>query len=434
MRYRKHSFSIAFFALFSLAAALLPMASHAAAYPPLSATDGKPAAAAHLVRLEKGMVEMAIQVLAPGKILEAVRIDNLGGVSSRWRSDSKDGAAPLSVSRGGVSLSSGAQAMSLALGDTETLLSLSFKDNGAFAGKSTDFRATVFFSGGGRAMVALAARDFPTTAFAQAGQTAPASPANEHAAPTRGGASDPTAAGRIDALAEQNNQPLELTQKKADTPPQAAGQEPSAITALAESEPSPASPQESQAQKAAPLPAAPKQQYRPGWLARIISIPEGFNITDPLPPLEVVNFVATESSYGVTDYCKLVEGAFKVYKVLWKTEAFLHAEEEGNYIFSINAKSAYSPTGPPLRAIYVEGNQVGVEEGDDETLLAATYLEPGLYRIEFRIAHNQNTRYRWNSSDAYNYNFTLQIKRPSDNGMVPASQILLLPISSAGNK
>jgi hypothetical protein len=124
-------------------------------YPPLTAGDDKPKAAAHLVRLENDTVELALQVLAPGRSIEAIRIDNLGGAASLWRSDGKDGGAPLSVSRGSNSLSSGAQAMSLALGDAETLFSLFLKDNGAFAGKATEFRLTVFFTGGARAMCAL---------------------------------------------------------------------------------------------------------------------------------------------------------------------------------------------------------------------------------------------------------------------------------------
>jgi hypothetical protein len=61
-------------------------------------------------------------------------------------------------SRDGNSLSSGAQAMNLVLGDAEALLSLSLKDNGAFAGKATEFRVTAFFSGGERAMCTLNAQ------------------------------------------------------------------------------------------------------------------------------------------------------------------------------------------------------------------------------------------------------------------------------------
>jgi len=127
------------------------------AYPPLAA-DGKPRAAVHLVHLENDTVELALQVLAPGKTLETIRIDNLGGAPSLWRSDGKDGGAPLSVSRDGNSLGSGAEAMNLALGDAEALLSLSLKDNGAFAGKATDFRVTLFFNGGERAMCMLKAQ------------------------------------------------------------------------------------------------------------------------------------------------------------------------------------------------------------------------------------------------------------------------------------
>jgi formylglycine-generating enzyme required for sulfatase activity len=121
-------------------------------YPPLVTADGKPKAAAYQVHLENGEVELALQVLAPGKTLEAVRIDNVGGRPSLWRSDGKDKAAPLAVKLGEQTLSSGAEAMSFVMGEAEVLLSLSLKDNGAFAGGDTDFRVTVFFAGGDRAL------------------------------------------------------------------------------------------------------------------------------------------------------------------------------------------------------------------------------------------------------------------------------------------
>ena len=121
-------------------------------------TSGKPKVAAHRVRLENGTVELALQILAPGKIIEAVRIDNVGGISSLWRSDGKDKADPLAVSQSGKILSPGVQAMDFAAGDAEVLLSLSFKDNGAFAGKATEFRVTVFFADGERALCLLKAQ------------------------------------------------------------------------------------------------------------------------------------------------------------------------------------------------------------------------------------------------------------------------------------
>jgi hypothetical protein len=132
-----------------------PAAAAPAAYPPLAAAAGKPKAAAHRVRLENGQVELALQVLAPGKTIEAVRIDNIGGVSCLWRSDGKDQAAPLSVSRAGQNLSDGTQGLGFNAGDAEVLLSLSLQDNGAFAGQATEFRVTVFFANGERAMCSL---------------------------------------------------------------------------------------------------------------------------------------------------------------------------------------------------------------------------------------------------------------------------------------
>jgi serine/threonine protein kinase len=121
--------------------------------PPPNGPNVKPEVAAHFVRLESGRVELALRVLAPGRTIEAVRIDNLGGKSSLWRSDSKDGAQPISVSLGGVPHSSGAQTMNLRMGKEKEQLSLSLRDNGAFAGKKTDFRAIVFFADGEQAQV-----------------------------------------------------------------------------------------------------------------------------------------------------------------------------------------------------------------------------------------------------------------------------------------
>lgn len=184
----RHStrFNIVFLVACSIFTTMLAAANPAsAAYPSLAAADGKPAIAAHKVRLENNTVELALQVLAPGKTVEAVRIDNLGGVSSLWRSDGRDNAAPLAVSHGGASLSVGSMPMIFNPGNTEALLSLSFKDNGAFTGKNTDFRVTVFFTGGERTMYALSAGDFPATVLTQVTQEAPAAtvPAEQAAAP-----------------------------------------------------------------------------------------------------------------------------------------------------------------------------------------------------------------------------------------------------------
>jgi hypothetical protein len=134
----------------------IPQAVGPASYPPLTPDSaGKAKAAAHFIRLENGTVELALQVLAPGTNIEAVRIDNLGGVKSLWRSDGKDGGAPLAVSQGGARLSTGTTPMVFNPGNTESLLYLSLKDNGAFAGKATEFRVTVFFVGGDRIMCEL---------------------------------------------------------------------------------------------------------------------------------------------------------------------------------------------------------------------------------------------------------------------------------------
>ena len=71
-----------------------------------------------------------------GKAIEAMHIDNVGGISSPWRSDGKDKTAPLAVIQGGKSLSSEAQTMNLATGDAEVRLPLSLKDTVLLPGKT----------------------------------------------------------------------------------------------------------------------------------------------------------------------------------------------------------------------------------------------------------------------------------------------------------
>jgi len=182
-----------------------------AAYPPLAAADGKPAIAAHRVSFVNDTVQLTLQVLAPGKMIEAVRIDNLGGTPSLWRSDGRDGAAPLAVSQGGVPLSTGSMPMIFRPGNREALLSLSLKDNGAFVGKNTDFRVTVFFTGGERVMYALNAGDFPIIAPAQITQTAPPPPAPT-AAPAPVAAPAPAAPTKPASTAQTTTQDAPTTQ------------------------------------------------------------------------------------------------------------------------------------------------------------------------------------------------------------------------------
>lgn len=165
-------FKIVILAVYSVFAMLLSVPNLTfAMYSPLTAIGGKPIIVAHIVRLESGTVELALQVLASGKTIKAVRIDNLGGVSSLWRSDAEDeSATPISVKQGGTSLSSGMESMAFAPGDEEILLSLTFKDNGSFSDKNTDFRVTLFFSDSDRAFCELSAKQ-----IAQAYNVAPSS-------------------------------------------------------------------------------------------------------------------------------------------------------------------------------------------------------------------------------------------------------------------
>ena len=128
------------------------------AYPPLTpAANGKPRAAIHKISQENGTVQLALQLLAPGKIVQAIRLDNIDGPSALWRSDGKDNAAPLVVADGDVVLSDGASPLQLGLGDAEKMLTLRLKDTKHLPDTNREFRLTVFFSDSDRAMCLLSA-------------------------------------------------------------------------------------------------------------------------------------------------------------------------------------------------------------------------------------------------------------------------------------
>jgi S1-C subfamily serine protease len=124
------------------------MAEKRLSFPPLAPVKrGEARVAAHLVETNGDDVAVALQILAPGKRLQAVRLDNLGGVSSLWRSDGKDGAMPLTVKNGEEILSSGQSVMSVSIGEEERLFMLHLADNGVFSGRNNDLRLTLFFAG-----------------------------------------------------------------------------------------------------------------------------------------------------------------------------------------------------------------------------------------------------------------------------------------------
>ena len=129
----------------------------ASPYPPLKAlADGKPLAAVHLLPVEGTTARLALQILAPNRTIEAVRIDNVDGVASRWRSDGKESAEPLTVMDGASTLAQGRSDMAFVPGEAEKLLTLSFTDNGAVAGRETTLRITVFFTDKSRVACLLA--------------------------------------------------------------------------------------------------------------------------------------------------------------------------------------------------------------------------------------------------------------------------------------
>jgi len=140
----------------------------------------------------------------------------------------------------------------------------------------------------------------------------------------------------------------------------------------------------------------------------------------------LASFVATKPQYRLGDYMDIAKGTPLLDYVLWKCEAFMKAEEAGNYVLSIvsnySGNRSYFKGYTIDKAIYVEDSLVAT--GKDYTLMGAVELEPGLYRVEFRVAGAipKNERAR-----DYQY-FKFLIKAPSDHRGFPASQVLLTPV------
>jgi hypothetical protein len=135
------------------AASAAPAASP---YPPLVPNaSGKPLVAAHLAGLEGKTARLTLQALAPGKVLTGVRIDNIGGIAAKWRSDGLEDAAPLVVKDGQTTLAEGIKPVAVPMGEGERLLTLEFTDNGAVADAGTKLRITLFFQDKERALCAL---------------------------------------------------------------------------------------------------------------------------------------------------------------------------------------------------------------------------------------------------------------------------------------
>lgn len=167
---------------------------------------------------------------------------------------------------------------------------------------------------------------------------------------------------------------------------------------------------------------APTTQYAPGWLARIISVPKDFKVTDSVPPTELGKAVATKSKYELGEYRSLVKNIPPIENVLWVGEAFLKAEEAGYYVFScIPDYSGYNRIELGM-AVRVDDTVIASSSNtarDLIPLMGAAELEPGLYKVEFRIVGDVRMA----------TGFDLRVKRPSDNRPLPISQVLLLPVT-----
>ena len=157
-------------------------------------------------------------------------------------------------------------------------------------------------------------------------------------------------------------------------------------------------------------------KYTPGWRARVFSAPQNFIITESPPNTELASFEATKPLYELAKYSQQAKGAPEAPFVLWTAVGFLNVEEAGNYVFTALSDIEQVP-----KAIYIEDNLVAT--GKVYALMAARELEPGLYKIEFRIfGSGRNDRY-----NLINTAFKFLVKRPSDDRGLPISEVLLTP-------
>ena len=243
------------------------------AYPPLSpAKDGRPSAAAHYLSAgEDGKIRLALQVRAPGATIESVRLDNLSGPSSTWRSAwVGDEAAPLTVTHNGQTLADGSRKMSFGpLGEDEEVLELTLADNGAFKEQRTDFRVTVFLAGGARALCLLKIVDQPPPAASLA-KTEPqeAPPARPEPPATQKQEAEKAAQARPEPPKDQDS-PGFLDRLKAK------------LKNFNITDYLPSFLSKEKTPPAGPKP--PKDQDSPGFLDRLRARLENFNITDHLP-------------------------------------------------------------------------------------------------------------------------------------------------------
>lgn len=215
---------------------------------------------------------------------------------------------------------------------------------------------------------------------------------------------------QVQLLQDQNKQLLDLVQKMAESSKQDA-----------------ATPTQDAKLSA---PAAAKDQYTPGWRAKIISVPYNFNISDKLPALELGGFVHHKSDFKMYDYLNTIKDAPKANYPLWKGEAFLDVEEPGNYVFSISPQgSGYSGF---RMAIFIEDVLIASAQNprnNMDNLIGAAELEAGLYKVEFRAVDIPENVF--GSATDGNNGFILKIKRPSDDQGVPIADVLLVKKASA---
>ena len=178
--------------------------------------------------------------------------------------------------------------------------------------------------------------------------------------------------------------------------------------------------------KPAAAPAKPatvsKDEYTPGWILRIYSAPEGFEVSSGLPPTELGSLEANKAEYGMDASSLLgvtVNGC-----TVWRGEGFLLAPQQGNYTFVLNIDNASTVYG----SIRVDGKEIYLgKDAGTVSFIGGAELNPGLHTVEFRLAGGLSTDFR--SSDTSKYGtFTVSIKGPDDSSPKPASEVLLRKI------
>lgn len=162
-------------------------------------------------------------------------------------------------------------------------------------------------------------------------------------------------------------------------------------------------------------------QFAPGWIARVYAVDEGYDFSSGIPKTELGKFVANKSEYRLAEYSQFINMKVSQKAILWRGEAFLEVKETGSHVFMLNLWDW------SWGVILVEGVEIGSAWGSGKSILGTAELEPGIYKIEFRVAGAVDGGKGRALAGVRNDNgFSMAVKRPSDDTPVPISEVFLM--------